>query len=134
MNTPASLLDSPTKPTSACVRCSERKVRCDKKIPCDTCVRHSVQCIFRAPKQSRKRRELAKFKSENERLKRYEALLRENGIDPNKVIDAEAGYHQDMNPAQSSPSLPETTSTLQKTIQIAKPTQYGKGCEESGDK
>jgi hypothetical protein len=75
----------PRKPTFACVRCFERKVRCDKQNPCSACVRQNVQCIFRPPKQSKRRQLLASEDLVNERLRRYEALLREKGIDPNQV-------------------------------------------------
>ena len=85
---------SQTKPSFACLRCSERKVRCNRQDPCESCVRHNVQCIFRPPKPSRRRRELAKDKSVEERLERYEALLREKGIDPNQVTGGSETEHQ----------------------------------------
>jgi hypothetical protein len=85
---------SQTKPSFACVRCSERKVRCNRQDPCESCVRHNVQCIFRPPKPSRRRRELAKDKTVEERLKCYEALLREKGIDPNQVTGASEPEHR----------------------------------------
>ncbi|KAN0099249.1 hypothetical protein V8E51_013024 [Hyaloscypha variabilis] len=76
---------SPAKPTYACIRCSARKVKCNRQTPCESCIRHNVECIFRAPKPSKRRREVAKDKAVEERLKHYEALLREKGIDPNPV-------------------------------------------------
>lgn len=75
----------PTKHTHACVRCSDRKVRCDKQTPCNSCVRHNVQCIFHPPRPPRRKRRSDKDKLVDERLKRYEALLREKGIDLNEV-------------------------------------------------
>ena len=74
----------PPQAPFACVRCSERKVKCDKQNPCTTCVRHKIQCIYRAPKPSRRRRVREKEALVDERLKRYEALLQENGIDPHQ--------------------------------------------------
>jgi len=86
---------SPTKPTFSCIRCSERKVKCDKQNPCNACIRHNVQCIFRPPKPSRRKRNFVKDQLVDERLKRYEALLREKGIDPNQVIgSSEAEHHR----------------------------------------
>lgn len=42
----------------SCVHCRRRKVRCDKKIPCDNCVRLGFKCELaprkRAPRRSRK--------------------------------------------------------------------------------
>lgn len=80
------------KSAFACIRCFERKVKCDRKSPCSSCSRHHVQCIFRAPKPSRRRRHLAENELVAERLKRLEALLEERGIEPNEpsiVADAE---------------------------------------------
>lgn len=79
-------LRSPIKrpATFACVRCSERKVRCNKQNPCSACTRHNVQCLYRPPKPSRRRRAVANDPAVVERLKHYEALLREKGIDPHQ--------------------------------------------------
>ncbi|PWY96221.1 fungal-specific transcription factor domain protein [Aspergillus sclerotioniger CBS 115572] len=63
----------------ACVLCQQRKVKCDRKFPCASCVRAGAQCVpTLAPRPRRRRfpeRELL------ERLRRYEDLLRHNGID-----------------------------------------------------
>lgn len=75
----------PPRTSFACVRCSERKVKCDKQTPCTTCARHKIQCIYRAPKPSRRRRNRTKETSVEERLKHYETLLQENGIDPGQA-------------------------------------------------
>lgn len=81
----ASTSRSLTKPTFACTRCSERKVRCNKQTPCNACVRYNVQCISRPLKPSRKKRDSGEGEALEERLKRYEALLQEKGIDPNQT-------------------------------------------------
>ncbi|KFX98983.1 hypothetical protein V490_02004 [Pseudogymnoascus sp. VKM F-3557] len=78
----------PSKGNFACIRCSERKVGCDRKNPCGACVRHNVPCIIRPPKPPRRKRELSNDKLVLERLKRFEALLKERGIDPNQVPGA----------------------------------------------
>ncbi|KAL8871042.1 MAG: hypothetical protein Q9174_003045 [Haloplaca sp. 1 TL-2023] len=74
----------PAKFKFACVRCAERKVKCDRQDPCHSCIKHNAQCIFRAPKPSR-RRKVVKDALLDERLKRYEAVLVEKGIDPGQV-------------------------------------------------
>jgi hypothetical protein len=84
-STTTSLSTGPPQAPFACVRCSERKVKCDKQSPCTTCVRHKIQCIYRAPKPSRRRRAREKEALVDERLKHYETLLQENGIDPHQV-------------------------------------------------
>ena len=79
---------SPIKPTFACVRCSERKVKCNKQNPCTACVRHNVQCTFRTPKPPQRKRKIPRNELLDERLKCYEVLLQEKGIDRNQSIDA----------------------------------------------
>lgn len=37
----------------SCLRCSQRKVRCDKVHPCSICVKAGVQCTFPGPKRTR---------------------------------------------------------------------------------
>ncbi|PYI09830.1 fungal-specific transcription factor domain protein [Aspergillus sclerotiicarbonarius CBS 121057] len=63
----------------ACVLCQQRKVKCDRKFPCASCVRAGAQCVpTLAPRPRRRRfpeRELL------ERLRRYEDLLRQHNID-----------------------------------------------------
>jgi hypothetical protein len=75
MNTAAASLSIPmTKGNFACVRCSERKVGCDRQNPCGACVRHNVPCIVRPPKPPRRKQGPSK-----------EKLLQEKGIDPHQV-------------------------------------------------
>ncbi|OQV03375.1 Fungal Zn2-Cys6 binuclear cluster domain-containing protein [Cladophialophora immunda] len=69
--------------SAACIHCSDRKVRCDKQTPCSTCTRHNVQCIFPPPKTKplRTKRKWVHIDEFDELENRYEALLREKGID-----------------------------------------------------
>ena len=84
MPTPSSLS---SRPTYSCVRCSDRKVKCDRQSPCSACVKHNAQCVFRPPHPPRKRHKRVKDDILNDRLKRYEALLQEQGIDPTGLPD-----------------------------------------------
>ena len=76
-----------SRPTYSCIRCSDRKVKCDRQKPCSACVKHNVQCVFCPLQPPRKRHKRIKGDILNDRLKRYEALLREQGIDPNELPD-----------------------------------------------
>ncbi|KAE8136518.1 hypothetical protein BDV38DRAFT_284003 [Aspergillus pseudotamarii] len=62
----------------SCVLCQQRKVRCDREFPCVNCIRAGVQCIPATGARQRRRR----FPEREllERLRRYEALLRQNNI------------------------------------------------------
>ena len=94
MEPASSLSQNPIKPTISCIRCFERKVKCNKQWPCDPCRKHGAECVFRPPKRRKRRAE--KGESAEERLKRYEALLQEKGIDPSQVSGAsEAAQHDE---------------------------------------
>ncbi|KAL2189209.1 hypothetical protein L209DRAFT_752432 [Thermothelomyces heterothallicus CBS 203.75] len=63
----------------ACQLCQQRKVKCDRKFPCSQCSRMGAQCVPAAliPRQRRRRfpeRELL------ERIRQYEALLRQHHV------------------------------------------------------
>ena len=64
----------------ACVRCQQRKVKCDRKFPCANCTASHVLCVPATvtPRTRRKRRfpERALL----ERLRNYEDLLRQNNV------------------------------------------------------
>lgn len=81
----------------SCRRCFERKVRCDKLNPCSNCAKSNVECIFRVPPPPRRRRRRSPDAALLTRLKRYEEVLKRNGID----------VEDDQSPAVSS-----TTSAL----------------------
>jgi hypothetical protein len=38
----------------SCIRCHERKVRCDKDTPCIVCVRSEVQCRYPGPERAKR--------------------------------------------------------------------------------
>ena|SRR3569833_128198 len=45
-------------PRYSCVRCKERKIRCDRERPCRACARYGIDCVerSRAPYTSTRRR------------------------------------------------------------------------------
>ena len=81
-----------SRQTYSCVRCSDRKVRCDRQNPCSACVKHNFQCVFRPPPPPRRKQKRIEDDNLRHKLKRCEALLQELGIDPNgspKTSEAE---------------------------------------------
>ncbi|KAK5102676.1 hypothetical protein LTS08_003476 [Lithohypha guttulata] len=70
------------RPSYSCVRCSDRKVRCDRQRPCSACTKHKVECVYRPPQTSRNKVKRIKNDVLVERLKQYEALLKDKGIAP----------------------------------------------------
>jgi hypothetical protein len=97
----------------ACTRCSERKVKCNRVEPCSACVRHSVQCNFRPPKEPRKRKRHVEDQVLEARLRRYETLLQERGIDPDAISESGAPNSTGELEIRSKPAL---ESELQETV------------------
>jgi len=74
----------------ACVTCSRRKVRCDKREPCSTCQKSGTECVFRAPAPPQPRKRRAPETILLERLKRAEDLLTGLGVkvDPGEIRES----------------------------------------------
>ncbi|KAF2025879.1 hypothetical protein EK21DRAFT_75330 [Setomelanomma holmii] len=82
--------DPSSRPMFACIRCAERKVRCDRQRPCSACTKHNKECIFSPTKQPRKRNRRIKVQSLVDQLGHYESLLQKNGIVPTVVVNTTA--------------------------------------------
>ncbi|KAI0008829.1 hypothetical protein F4779DRAFT_641318 [Xylariaceae sp. FL0662B] len=65
----------------SCVLCQQRKVRCDKNKPCSNCVKAGVECRVVPPQPPRRRKKRVPERDLVERLRKYEALLLQNGIE-----------------------------------------------------
>lgn len=65
----------------SCVLCQQRKVRCDKLKPCSNCKKAGVECRVVAPQPPRRRKKRIPERDLVERLRKYEALLSQNGIE-----------------------------------------------------
>ena len=106
-----------SRPTYSCIRCSDRKVRCDRQNPCGTCVKHNVQCLFRTLQPPRKKQKRVKEGNLKDKLKRYEALLQKQGVDPNGLPNtSEAGQHRtirgsDVSMTEDALQVPTPAST-----------------------
>ncbi|KAF4632699.1 hypothetical protein G7Y89_g5427 [Cudoniella acicularis] len=97
--TPTSTSSQPSKPQRvlACILCQQRKVKCDRKIPCKNCIKSRAQCVpaTLAPRQRKRRfpeKELL------ERLRKYEDLLRQNHIKFEPLHKDSVGEKESPNP------------------------------------
>ncbi|KAI1259677.1 mitogen-activated protein kinase [Xylariaceae sp. FL1019] len=65
-----------------CQPCVRRKVKCDRIVPiCTSCTRRKVSCYYQAPAPPRpRRRKPSVIEDMNERLTRYERILKEHGL------------------------------------------------------
>ncbi|KAJ9651529.1 hypothetical protein H2198_009197 [Neophaeococcomyces mojaviensis] len=71
------------KPAKAysCIRCFERKVKCDRESPCSNCSKSNAECIFRVPPAPRRRKKRTQEEILKTRLEHYEQILKSKGID-----------------------------------------------------
>lgn len=109
----------------ACSTCVQRKVKCDKTVPCGSCTRSRLQCYYKPipPTQKRKRR------SENgndvllEIVRSHESLLRKSGVAFQSVDTVKeastspAGIPDFVQPAPRA-SSPRRTTVQQRGILI----------------
>lgn len=116
---PATTLDntdesSPACPQSvklkrvlACALCQQRKVKCDRKIPCTRCIQAGAQsrCVAAPTVGPRQRRRRFPERELLERLRFYEGLLRENGIEMGEPLHPPIG-DKDRNTAHRK-AIPE---------------------------
>ena len=71
----------------SCVLCQQRKVRCDQQKPCANCVRAQVECGVVPPQPVRRRKKKLHERDLVERLKKYESLMIQNGINFDSVLE-----------------------------------------------
>ncbi|TGO82697.1 hypothetical protein BPOR_0775g00030 [Botrytis porri] len=81
MSPATSTITSSSKPQRvlACLRCQQRKIKCDRRYPCSACIKSRVQCIP-ATQLPRRRRRRFPERELLDRLRKYEDLLRQNNI------------------------------------------------------
>ncbi|KAJ5136070.1 hypothetical protein N7448_004624 [Penicillium atrosanguineum] len=103
----------------SCVLCQQRKVRCDQQKPCSNCIRAQVECKVVAPQPARRRKKKLHERDLIERLKKYEALMTQHGIDFDSVgdvgdeateADTNAGEKNEFSREQFSTSRPSERS------------------------
>jgi Fungal specific transcription factor domain/Fungal Zn(2)-Cys(6) binuclear cluster domain len=86
---PSSTPGTSKKPEKAysCVRCFDRKVKCNKQIPCTACTKTGVECVFRQPAPPRRRKKRTQEELLLARLRKCEDLLKSHGLSPDSVSD-----------------------------------------------
>lgn len=80
-----------TKPqrTLACASCQQRKIKCDRRFPCSSCIKSNVHCVpVAVPRQRRRRFPEAELL---QRVRHLEDLLRQHNIDFEPLHGSAAG-------------------------------------------
>lgn len=96
-----------------CVTCARRKVKCDKTgPPCSTCRKARQECFYQEPPpRKRKRKPVDELQ---ERLDKYEKLLKQNGIIPPNDLEN--------SPSEASPGTGPATNSSSSTVKAKKNT------------
>lgn len=86
---------SKSQRTLACLLCQQRKVKCDRKLPCTNCLKFKAECVPAAlnPRQRKRRfpeREL------QERIRKYEDLLRRHNINFDPLHQSATGSNRSL--------------------------------------
>ncbi|KAI1607884.1 mitogen-activated protein kinase [Exophiala viscosa] len=131
------------RPSLSCIRCADRKVKCDRQEPCNACIKHKAQCIYRQIPPPRKRQKRAKQEILSARIKHYEALLQEHGINPTRPAQSVGFGSRHINTDEEStpptaskeqPPIPTPASTIsesQRSLIALSETQLIQGREGS---
>ena len=75
--------------TYSCVRCANRKVKCDRQRPCSGCIKHQVDCVYNIAHSPRKKAKRIKVKALTDQLSHYQDLLQQHGIQPSQLAQSE---------------------------------------------
>lgn len=107
----------------SCVLCQQRKVRCDKQKPCANCVKAQVECRVVPPQPPRRRRKKPHERDLIERLKKYESLLAQHGVNFEPIAD---DFKASDN-ADDIADLGQDLSGLKTSPESSAPTDYNQG-------
>jgi hypothetical protein len=99
----------------SCILCQQRKVKCDRQKPCSNCIKARAECVPSAPTVPRRRRRKFTEQDLASRLRRYEHLLKKNGIKIEEDEDA--------------PEDPPEPSTVERglSLEVPRPPKADKG-------
>ncbi|KAF1968006.1 hypothetical protein BU23DRAFT_277921 [Bimuria novae-zelandiae CBS 107.79] len=82
--------ERPIQKAFSCVLCAQRKVRCDKAPGgCANCTKARVDCVYKAPPPPRRRKKGVREVDLQTRLRLYERVLKEHGVDPEELVRKE---------------------------------------------
>ncbi|ORY09564.1 hypothetical protein BCR34DRAFT_625638 [Clohesyomyces aquaticus] len=108
----------------ACVLCSQRKVKCDRKFPCANCLRQGTTCVPASALAPRPRRRRFPEKEMLDRIRHYEGLLRQNNIDfeplhPSPADDSRSpSTYKDSVDSPDAEDLGDTKTLPEKQVNI----------------
>ena len=116
---PAVEMPPPLQPHN-CVLCQQRKVKCDRLIPCTPCKRSSVECVSSTPAPPRRRKRKLREDEMRAKLTKYEELLKGYGKKLDDSDDA-GGVDENGNGLTQLPRVPGGSSLAPSVADIVAP-------------
>ncbi|KAH8806099.1 putative fungal-specific transcription factor [Xylogone sp. PMI_703] len=95
----------------SCLSCRQRKVKCDRRMPCSNCTKAGNQCNFIPPVRGKRRRMKPPKEGLHAKLKRYERLLKACGV---QYEPSESSRFGDTD-CESEPTSPADTEMTEDT-------------------
>ena len=96
----------------SCLRCRQRKVKCDRHTPCSNCARAGKDCSFVPPVRGKRKRTKVPREGLHAKLRRYEELLKSYGAN---IEPSEAGADDSDLEAGSELGIEMTEDTISKS-------------------
>lgn len=114
----------------SCLRCHERKVRCNKGSPCDKCQRMNLQCVYPGPKRAKRRAPKANSTEMTARLEQLEQSIAELAGQPTPPAQptnqpSSARISPSVERALSSDASPSVTARPSTSVDTAETSHRG---------
>ena len=108
------MADTPKRPEAdlknfSCLSCRQRKVKCDRRAPCQNCVKAERPCSFVAPVRGKRKRTKPPKETLHARVKRYEEMLKAYGA---KIEPFEDGEESGSEMESGSSVTPERVEAM----------------------
>ncbi|KAJ6255916.1 hypothetical protein Dda_9375 [Drechslerella dactyloides] len=109
---------SPPKPRPFnCIVCKNRKVKCDRQMPCSTCAKLNFDCQYVEPGPRKKRKSSSKHENLMQRLNKYEELLKQ--VESNvRLLDGVELPKENKTPRHESPKDNLSSERLNKKAKL----------------
>jgi hypothetical protein len=131
---PAVEVSEPLQPHN-CVLCQQRKVKCDRLIPCTPCKRSRVECVASTPAPPRRRKRKLREDEMRVKLTKYEELLKGYGKKLDDGDDA-GSVDENGNDLTKLPKVPRLVSLTPSAADIVTPPpqriEHGQMISENG--
>ncbi|PTB70155.1 hypothetical protein BBK36DRAFT_1173378 [Trichoderma citrinoviride] len=122
------MADTPKRPEAdlknfSCLSCRQRKVKCDRRAPCQNCVKAERPCSFVAPVRGKRKRTKPPKETLHARVKRYEEMLKAYGA---KIEPFEDGEESGSEMESGSSVTPERGEPMPMRKQTSRASEEAK--------